>query len=424
MASAPLPANEASRLALIDELNLVEVIPALDLKRLTRLVRAAAGGDFADIGIVARDIIHCRCGTGSTYERIPRDRGICSWAILGDEPIWSEDPKSDPRLENSPFLGGERPIAFCAAVPIVLRGRRIGALVVGSHSPRRMDRDLSDRLTEAATLIADQFELHLARLAMEHTVSELKAQNAALLDAQIAAEAANHAKLEFLANMGHEIRTPLNGVVGMAGILAQTRLDASQLQIAQVIENSGRALNALLTDVLDLANIDAGRIDMDAQPFNLEETVVALQRRFTPDVAAKGLGFEVRIPPMIGGIEVVGDAMRIRQAVGKLLCNAVKFTEQGEVVLEVGFGADGGVVFTVTDTGIGFEEADKARLFDSFVQGDGSPRRRHGGTGLGLAICRSLVEAMDGAIEVHSKPGKGSQFRIFLPLAICEARAA
>ena len=270
MASPPLPANEAERLALIDDLNLVEIAPALDMKRLTRLVRAAVGADLADIGIVGRDEVHCRSGCGETHERIRRADAFCSWAILGDSPIWSDDPSSDPRLAGSPYVTGAHPLGFCAAAPIVLRGQRLGALVIGCYSPRTMTEDLGATLADAATLIADQFELHLSRAQMEQTLERLTAQNVTLLETRQAAQAANRAKSEFLANMGHEIRTPLNGVVGMAGVLAQTPLDPNQQQMAAVIESSARTLKTLLGDVLELAGIQAGRLKLETQPFDLE----------------------------------------------------------------------------------------------------------------------------------------------------------
>jgi len=239
--------------------------------------------------------------------------------------------------------------------------------------------------------------------------------------AKNAAEEANRAKSEFLANMSHEIRTPLNGVMGVAGALAKTVLDPAQRDMVGLIETSAQTLEALLTDILDLARIEAGRLEIKAEPFDLITSVNACAALFEASARAKGLDFVVEIDPGARGV-FQGDAPRIRQVLSNLLGNAVKFTSMGQVRMTVR--ADRGetasrLTIDVADTGIGFDEATKARLFGRFEQADGSITRRYGGTGLGLAISRSLAEAMGGSLSADATPGEGATLTLALDLPRC-----
>jgi PAS domain S-box-containing protein len=254
-------------------------------------------------------------------------------------------------------------------------------------------------------------------------ITELRAAAEGLKRAAVEAEAANRAKSEFLANMSHEIRTPLNGVMGVAGALARTELSAAQREMVSLIETSAKTLETLLSDILDLARIEAGRMEIQPEPFDLACSVNACGALFDAAAQAKGLDLRVEIDPQAAG-GYLGDAARIRQILCNLLSNAVKFTQAGEVALTVGW-RDGEagpeLVFEVRDTGIGFDAETKARLFSRFEQADGSITRRFGGSGLGLSISRSLAEAMGGRLEGDAWPGKGSLFRLSLALPRCDA---
>tara|TARA_R110002167_G_scaffold9437_1_gene42987 strand:+ start:2650 stop:5193 length:2544 start_codon:yes stop_codon:yes gene_type:complete len=236
------------------------------------------------------------------------------------------------------------------------------------------------------------------------------------------ADEANRSKSEFLANMSHEIRTPLNGVIGINAALARTELTPEQARMVDLIATSGETLETLLTDVLDLARIESGHLELKAEPFDLEaclESVVAL---FETGARQKALDFSLTIAPALEGA-FVGDVVRLRQVISNLLSNAVKFTAEGSIALNAVQADDGRVVISVTDTGIGFDAEVKARLFQRFEQADGSITRRFGGTGLGLAISRALAEAMEGVLEADSEPGVGSTFTLTLNLVRAPANA-
>jgi PAS domain S-box-containing protein len=254
-------------------------------------------------------------------------------------------------------------------------------------------------------------------------ITDRKASAEALIEAKENAEAANRAKSEFLAAMSHEIRTPLNGVLGMAAALETTPLTDLQRRMIGVINESGHTLMTLLSDILDLSKIEAGRMEFESTPFELTGAAEAVASLFTETAKAKGLKFDLVIGEGAKGV-FLGDPTRIRQVLQNLVSNATKFTKTGGVQLRLDGAAleDGRRELTVEiiDTGVGIAEDARARLFSKFVQADSSTSRHFGGTGLGLAICRELVTAMGGAIGVDSELGKGSRFWFRLPLSLAE----
>ncbi|WP_165799213.1 hybrid sensor histidine kinase/response regulator [Caulobacter zeae] len=232
---------------------------------------------------------------------------------------------------------------------------------------------------------------------------------------------ASEAKTRFLANMSHEIRTPLNGIIGLADVLSRTPLAQDQTDLLGAITGAARTLEGLLSDVLDLARLEEGALRIVCEPFDLlslSREVSALHR---PRAEAKGLACILVQPE--GECWVAGDQMRLRQVLGNLLSNAVKFTHEGSIRLEL---AREGQTwrFTVSDSGIGFDEQAKARIFDRFTQADDSITRQYGGSGLGLSICVDLVRAMGGELSAISTPGQGASFSFRLALPDAQARVA
>jgi signal transduction histidine kinase/AmiR/NasT family two-component response regulator len=225
-------------------------------------------------------------------------------------------------------------------------------------------------------------------------------------------ERANAEKSRFLANMSHELRTPLNGVIAISQTLAGVQDTPRNRELADLIVSSGRLLEQVLTDILDFSKIEAGEIALADETFSLEAVVRRICELHRAAAEAKGLVFDWRVAPEAAGF-YRGDSVRLTQILSNLLSNAVKFTEAGSVSLSVREDQNT-LLFTVRDTGIGFDDVVKARLFRRFEQADDSIRRRFGGTGLGLAISRSLVELMGGLVSVQSRPGEGSVFEVAL----------
>ncbi len=365
---------------------------------------------------------------------------------------------------------GEAPPANLAVLPILFEDQVLGVIELASFTPfTQVHTDFLEQLTETLgvnfnTIIANartdalleesqrltselqarseelqdqQVELQRSNAELEDKAALLAAQNRDIETKNAEIEQARQEieerarqlalaskyKSQFLANMSHELRTPLNSLLILARLLAQNpgrNLTAKQVEYANVIHSAGSDLLQLINDILDLSKVEVGRMDIHAERFPLSALLEDVQATFQPLTAEKGLEFAVQADPE-APTELLTDRQRLRQVLGNLLANAVKFTEQGHVMLRVGqdprhtAGRGDALAFSVADTGIGIAPENLSTIFGAFQQGDGTLSRRYGGTGLGLSIAREVGALLGGEISAESELGRGSTFTLYLP---------
>jgi signal transduction histidine kinase/EAL domain-containing protein (putative c-di-GMP-specific phosphodiesterase class I)/ActR/RegA family two-component response regulator len=304
---------------------------------------------------------------------------------------------SDPIIELAGFANSVRESEDYTRGPDIAAEGEVGDLVSGFQA-----------MMEGIRVRDDRIAAHVAGLE-----EQVAARTAELSVARDVAEAATAAKSDFLAVMSHEIRTPMNGILALSELLSGSELPARQRRYADVIAKSGKSLLSIINDILDFSKVEAGKMELETVEVDLADAAEDVASLFAERAAEKGLDLAVFVDPRIPLVRA--DPTRLRQVLGNLVNNAIKFTETGGVLLSVE--PDGeGYVFAITDTGPGIAEDKLPKLFEAFSQADQSTTRKHGGTGLGLTICDRLVRAMGGEWRLSSREGEGSTFAFFAPL--------
>ncbi len=331
--------------------------------------------------------------------------GLYGHALNTLEPFFTNNPAQHPAAAGLPE--GHVPLERFLSMPAVYEGELFGQIALANSQ-----RDYTEQDLEAVAALAHLFAMAVFRMRSEEN----------LYKARDAAAAASKAKSEFLANMSHEIRTPLNGILGILQLLETTDLDEEQREYVKSGMQSSKRLTSLLSDILDLSRVEAGKLGLQAEPFDLPETVRQIQDLFQPIAQQAGLAFHCHIAQAVPRL-VVGDAVRISQVLSNLVGNAFKFTTRGSVSLEVSVLPDClpgrcRVLFVVADTGVGIPEDKIGSLFAPFTQVSQGVSRKHQGAGLGLSICKRLVELMGGTIALDSESGVGTTIYCSIPLEL------
>jgi signal transduction histidine kinase len=393
--------DELQRLATLREYEILDTQPEIAFDRITALTADLFDTPIVAVSLIDSDRQWFKSSIGLDVSETPRDQAFCDHTIRSNEVMVVPDTEKDDRFRANPLVLGDPLIRFYAGAPLTLRnGVNLGALCIIDRKPRPPLTDVEKRrLAVLAQIVVNEMDFRL-------TTERLQL-------ARLEAEAASRAKSEFLANMSHEVRTPLTAIIGFAGILGASKTLADQER--RFVERIGSASQNLLTivnDVLDLAKLESGELDLHVEPVDAVTVVAEAMDLIATQAEAKGLILALRNPENLP--PVAADAPRLRQVMLNLLSNAVKFTDAGSVTATV-TKLDGETLeIAVADTGIGIPPDRLTQIFERFVQADSSISRTFGGTGLGLAISQRLVESMGGGISVTSAPGEGSVFRVEL----------
>lgn len=417
--SYPVPENEEERLNALQGMDILDTSSEPSFDRLAWLAQQLLDVPVAFISFVDADRSWQKAAIGTSTAEIPRSKSFCTHVVAAGEAVAVADARKDDRFQNNPFVTGSKNIPVMeqeqdeisvvsyAGAPITIDNDvSIGCVSVVDNEPR----EYSEKAMNSLMSLADE-------------VGEKLDRRRQINEAKMEAKKAKKMKSEFLANMSHEIRTPLNSIMGMLQKLEETPLDQHQKEYVDISKQSSERLLKLITDILDVSKVEAGEIEIEHEPFQLEPIFMDVMSYFARKAHQKGLNLPCYID-LSCPATLIGDKDRIQQILINLISNALKFTESGEIRLRIfpepESDEPGTIRFEVEDTGVGIPEEDREDLFERFSSSYLKKETSVKGTGLGLAICKQLVEQMNGEISVDSTKGEGSTFRFTIPFELPE----
>lgn len=393
MISASYPADEEERLRALRGFEVLDTAPEQAFDDLTQLASEICGTPIALVSLVDAERQWFKSRVGLDAPETSRDLAFCAHAILGDGVFEVPDASKDERFADNPLVLQAPDIRFYAGAPLrTAAGRALGTLCVIDRQPRSLTGLQRRTLEVLGRQVMSQMELRLAaRKALD----------------------LNQAKSRFLASMSHELRTHMNAILGFSALIKKKGTDSRTRDFAGRIHASGRRLLEMINDLLDISKIEAGKIDFKAQPVDLAAMALDLVSELEA-VAKPGVALRHDVPPDLEPVQ--SDPARLRQVLVNILGNALKFTEQGEVVLQVEADKNGApACLRVSDTGIGMTDDQLENIFKPFEQVHHGTDRPFEGAGLGLALCQTLCRGLGLRLGVTSEPGRGSVFSVYFP---------
>lgn len=420
--------DEKARIAKLHEYQVLNNDVEPTFERLTNLVKTFFGLPIVAITFMDEEIQYLKSAHGLKVCTTTRGVAVCNYTVLSDEVFVVEDLSVDERFINNSLVTTDPNLRFYAGAPIILhednRVYRLGSLCLMDTKPHYdFTQEQAKHLHQFAMMAADALQLQ-------------KKQRLAKL--------ANDMKSDFLANMSHEIRTPMNGIIGMIDMLDETTLTHEQKNYIDNIKVSTDHLLVIINGILDLSKVEAGKMTIDKVPMSLAAVCNEVVNLFAGKASQRGLTLDYHYDKKLD-CYVEGDPVRLKQILSNLVSNAIKFTREGgrvsidirptkrcdceelmtrgnaaETVHSINNHAELTFCIKVTDTGVGIKEESLNAIFDAYNQADKSTHRLYGGTGLGLSVCKSLVAMMGGHIWANSVVGKGTTFKVLLPLKIID----
>lgn len=410
MLIAPVPSNEEQRLESLYQYQLLDTTSEIEYDRVSHIASQLCQTPIAMVSLIDRERQWVKSFYGLAVDTIPRDISLCAHTILGQNLVIVEDTTKDTRFWDNPAVMGQPFIIFYAGVPLISSdGQAIGSICVIDHRPRQ----LAPSQQLALQALADQAML----------LMELRRTNHQLRRARMEAEELAGQKSHLLATLSHEIRTPLHALEGHTQLLIDQHPHLAQQHSVRRLQTTGRTLVSLVNNILDYSKLQAGKLILETISFSLPELIQQAVEMQAWQAQQKNIQLTTQFDPHVP-VRVKGDATRLLQILLNLVSNALKFTEEGEVKIQVRVVANQGSNVTlkidVIDTGIGIPQDSLAVLFNEYTQVSAATARLYGGSGLGLAITRQLVELMGSKLEVSSQEGQGSTFGFYLSLSVVE----